>query len=77
LINRGSTAAACLNIAITVTTTIKRAAQNNIILSLQTTVRRKTMKRALPCRSTHERVSTLPDNGENNDLEPAGASPPM
>ncbi|KAH7010860.1 uncharacterized protein B0I36DRAFT_56651 [Microdochium trichocladiopsis] len=55
--NRGPAAVACLNIAITVTTTIKRAAQNNV-LSLQTTEERRTMKRAraLPRSRMHERV---------------------
>lgn len=56
--NRGLAAAVCLNIAITVTTTIKRAAQtqNNVILSPQTTEERKTMRRALLCRLKHERA---------------------
>jgi hypothetical protein len=54
--NRGLAAAVCLNIAITVTTTIKRAVQNNVILSPQTTEERTTMRRALPRRPKHERV---------------------
>ncbi|KAK3681087.1 hypothetical protein B0T22DRAFT_485650 [Podospora appendiculata] len=64
--DKGPAAATSLNILITVTmitvtlvtvsTTIKRVTQNNVILSLQTTEERKTMKRALPRRRTHERV---------------------
>lgn len=54
--NKGPAAAASLNIVITMMTTIKRMAQNTIILSLRTTEERKTMKRALPRRGKHERV---------------------
>jgi hypothetical protein len=46
--SRGLAAAVCLNIAITVTTTMKRAAQ--------TSEERKTMRRALPRRPKHERA---------------------
>jgi hypothetical protein len=54
--NRGLAAAVCLNIAITITTTIKQAAYNNVILSPQTTEERKTIRRALLCRPKHKRV---------------------